>query len=220
MLQIEDGVLEKMSSAVDPVIRAAAMLEVVDGVLLCPVPFPRRFFRVTATPKASLQLYANPEQLNENSTLSPNRIDCYPGISFDFCAHGEIPASLVAKAQLPFSTVLLWHRANYVGPLHEDGYEKQDEDDKHEDEAATTPAKVIPNPWGFTPLSASLPANGRFNILVECPTIREEGNYRIEVKLGCRDIRGGDWEIPVDGKSNDPTVGSLEVQVSRSGWNA
>lgn len=222
MQRLEEGLLHKMNSAIDPVIRAAAMLEVVDGLLLCPVPFPMRFLVVSALPTGTLQLHADPEEV----TNDENRIDCYPGLSFGFCASGTIPNAVLAKSKLPFTTVLLWHRAGYAGPLQEDEQLEKQEDEhmadekQEEDAAAATKLKVIPRPWNYTLVSTGLLRNGNFSVKVECPTIREEGNYVIEAKLGCRDIRGGEWEIPICMASDGGAHGKLDVQVSRSGWHA
>ena len=85
------------------------------------------------------------------------------------------------------------------------------ENDKQEDEASPPVAVTVPHPWGFKELSTNLQANGKFNFRVECPPIREEGNFFITVSIGCRDIRGGEWEIPVEGG-----LARIQVQVSRS----
>ena len=224
---LDERLLQKMSPAVDPVIRAAAMIEVVDGVLLCPSPFPIDFLSVAALPQGKIQLSADPDEscdYGDDADADEPRLDLavvegYPGISFDFCATGEIPVEFLDKSKLPFSTILLWHRAEFAGPLQEEDEagpeEKQEDehmaDEKQEDEVAPAATVTVPRPWGFKAVSTNLQPNGKFNFRVECPPIREEGNYHIIVKLGCRDIRGGEWEIPVEGGFT-----RIQVQVSRS----
>lgn len=226
---LDERLLQKMSPAVDPVIRAAAMIEVVDGIVLCPSPFPIDFLSVAALPRGRIQLSADPEESSDDGDADDvdadeRRLDLaivegYPGISFDFCATGEIPVEFLGKSNLPFSTILLWHRAEFAGPLQEEDEagpeEKQEDehmvDEKQEDEAAPAATVTVPRPWGFKAVSTNLQPNGKFNFRVECPPIREEGNYEIIVKLGCRDIRGGEWEIPVEGG-----LTRIQVQVSRS----
>ena len=223
---LDERLLQKMSPSIDPVIRAAAMLEVVDGVLLCPSPFPIDFLAVSSVPHGLIQLSADPEQ-SQDDGLDGNSdehrddlaiVEGYPGISFDFCATGEIPSTFLAKSKLPFTAILLWHRAEYSGPLLEDEHmpdEKQEDehmaDEKQEDEVAAPTFTAVPRPWQYTLVSTNLLANGKFSFRIECPPIREEGNYSIEIKLGCRDIRGGEWEIPV---GDDSRI--IRVQVSRS----
>merc|ERR1712087_393756 len=38
--------------------------------------------------------------------------------------------------------------------------------------------------------------NGIFVLPVYCPPIMQEGFYVVEIKLGCRDIRCGEWVLP------------------------
>lgn len=47
-------------------------------------------------------------------------LDVYPGTTCVILASGAMPASAIDKANLPFSQVLLWHSACYVGPLNVD----------------------------------------------------------------------------------------------------
>jgi integrator complex subunit 7 len=206
------------------------MIEVVDGILLCPVPFPLDLLTVSSLPRSQLQLLADPEQtgidasdaLPDSQRPELDTIECYPGISFDFYATGEIPASFQAKSRLPFTTVLVWHRAEYIGPIQEDEHiadEKQEDeamaDEKHDEDTIEAPTKVIPGPWDYTEVSTSMQTSGKFSIKVECPPIREEGNYVIEVKLGCRDVRGGEWEVALE---EEPR--RMKVQATRSLWHS
>ena len=217
MDRLDEKLLQQMSTSIDPVIRAAAMLEVVDGILMCPVPVPIDFLKVISIPVGVLRLSADPEQNGDDFLEGEpgeqiddlDLIECYPGVAFTFYVDGEIPDSFVAKSKLPFSTLLLRYRAVYEGPLQE-----QDDEDKQEDEMPVSNSnsdKNIPQPWNDLLVSARLFANGKFMFSVECPPIREEGNYLIDVQFGCRDIRGGEWDIPVREGTR-----TLRVQVSRS----
>jgi len=211
---LNERLLDKMRTSVDPVIRAAAMLEMMDGILLCPWPFPVDFLRVSGVPSGCLQLIADPDQCSHLAKIN-DRLDVaegYPGISFGVLATGEIPSAFLAKTKLEFASVVLCHRADYAGPLEEEEHvldEKQEDDKQEEDEAAASPAKT--RPWEYKELSTNLRANGKFEFRFECPPIREEGNYSIEIKLGCRDVRGGEWDISLPIEST-----RLRVQVSRS----
>ena len=97
---------------------------------------------------------------------------------------------------------------------------QQDDDhaapeDKQEDENLPTPVSneriAPPSPWDTTLHASRLSYNGNFMLSIECPPIREEGMYRIEVKLGVRDVRGGEWDVPLE----DGPYRSIQVQVSR-----
>ncbi|CAB9516899.1 expressed unknown protein [Seminavis robusta] len=229
MLRVDDQLLQKMTPSTDLVIRAAAMLEVVDGILLCPPPFPLELLSVSRLPLGEIHLSADPEYTGiDGSDGFPDgqrpelgTIECYPGIAFDFYATGTIPASFLASAKLSFSIILLWHRASYVGPLQEDehiGDEKQEDeamaDEKQEEDAAAAPPKAVPRPWDYTLASTSMLVSGKFSFKVECPPIREEGNYVIDVKLGCRDVRGGEWEVAMKDEFR-----KMKVQATRSSWH-
>jgi hypothetical protein len=229
MVRIDEQLLQKMSPSTDLVTRAAAMIEVVDGILLCPVPFPLDHLTVSNLPRGHLQLLADPEQtgidasdaLPDTSRPELDTIECYPGISFDFYAAGEIPASFLTKSRLPFTSVIVMHRAEYVGPIQEEEHiadEKQEDealaDEKHDDDTIEAPLKTIPGPWDYTEVSTSMQTSGKFSVKIECPVIREEGNYVIEVKLRCRDVRGGEWEVAVEEE-----LRRMKVQVTRSLWH-
>lgn len=216
MHHLEDRLHENMSLGLDPVVRAAVMIELLDGVLLCPAPFPTCFIAVAVLPAGRLYLSPDLEQSAGADGLCS--VGAYPGVSFVFCARGVIPSSFLNKAQLPITAMLLKYRTKYVGPIQEDEHYPEDKqedehmaDEKEEEEGQTE--RAIARPWDYNSVSTSLLANGTYSFEVACSPIREEGIFSIEVELGCCDIRGGEWEVPVFDRGN------VVLQVSRSNWH-
>lgn len=116
-----------------------------------------------------------------------------PGTPAAFLASGQIPSSLVSISQIPFNIVLLWYTITVTG-----GSKK----------AATSPEKVQKTESG--PIAAAISSRGAFFRKIETRIFVDEGWYELNFRLGCRDIRGGEWELPMDNPH------SFAVKVVRS----
>lgn len=217
--RLDEMVVRDMSSSVDPMTRAAATLEVLDGVLMAPVPFPRDL--TLSLQVASLRLTADPEQAAEmhsspSSGPSLKVIEAFPRLSFKFIINGSISQSFWERATIPCFTFLCTYKILYTGPLYENDDNHADE--KNEEEEATIGVAGDENGlagWKFassealvTPISPS----GRVFLCVECPPLLYEGNFRLTVRPLLRDIRGGEWILSVV----DENDLSIPIRVSRS----
>jgi hypothetical protein len=217
--QLDDLVVRTMDVSVDPIVRAAAMLELIDGVLMAPLILPKDFFSPKSRIVASLQLSGGPEEHNDNGSNSLETIEGYPMVSFSFVCSGHIPATLLEHTRFPCGTLLIWYRIVYKGSLEEDtaaGNTETDETLEIEAFAATSRDRIIeriPDLSKVLPIPAPLLANGMFYVLVECLPIADEGLFTIDVKLGCKDVAGNEWELPTSSSEDCRSIG---LRISRS----
>jgi hypothetical protein len=206
MQKLDSVVLNDMNSSVDAKIRAAAMLEIIDSILGAPCPFPRDFVLTKSIPCASMRLSGDSDSEHIDAEYDvDDEIDVPPGSDVTFYASGSLPAALLRRSKIPFSTALLWHTITFCEAVIEDETLSEEREDL-KSESFTSFKKI-----SAAPTSASISSNGTFFMKVECPTLAEEGLYNIETRLGCRDIRGGEWELPLK-ESNH----SILIRVAQS----
>jgi hypothetical protein len=221
MKRLDSSVLKDMDGSVDAKIRAAAMLEILDGVLKAPTPFPKDFTLTKSVPYASLRLAGDPDlvdAMDEHGDVDEaydDEIEVSPGTAIAIFASGSLPSKLLARSRLPFNTVLLWHTVSFRGHVHDEDpspEEKQDEENASaSDVKSNSSVFSLLGALDPAPTASSLSTCGTFFMKVECLPLQEEGLYRVETRLGCRDIRGGEWEIPLKGSAR-----CISVRVSRS----
>jgi hypothetical protein len=217
--RLNDLVVKDMSGLIDPMTRAAATLEVLDGVLMTPIPIPRDLSIML--PLASLRLTADPEQaaeMHSTHTSGPflKVIEAFPRLSFKFVVNGSVSPTFASRATIPFFTFMCTYKIVYTGPLHDNDENQADE--KHEEDDATI--AVVREQgnlagWKFTssePLMAPISPSRRFFVCVECPPLLHEGSFCLTVRPLLRDIRGGEWTLPVVDESDL----SIPIRVSRS----
>jgi hypothetical protein len=180
MKQLHSFVLKDMDSNVDGKIRAAAMLEIIDGVLKAPIPLPRDLTSTKPIPLATLRLMYDPEEHGHHV----NTLEVGVDNTLSILASGVVPRSLLQRSQIAFNTVLLWYKVSPIG-------------------SATQ--KLLPNPL---PIATSLSPSGTFFVkkFVSLPP----GRYELNFRLGCRDLRGGEWEIPL--KKSPPSFSVMIAQ--------
>lgn len=215
MKRLDSQVLKDMSGAVDAKIRAAAMLQVLDGVLKVPIPFPRSFLRTKTVPCVKYRLFVDADLYDDHGDMDDDmedEIEVSTGTLITFFASGSIPKTLVEQAHLPFCIVLLWHtvifQANPTKHSNDADQEKQQGDDNN---ASTSDTHSLSSSMNFAisggeknpaPTAVSLSPSGNFFMKIDCEALFMEGGlYTIETRLGCRDIRGGEWELPVGTES-------------------
>jgi hypothetical protein len=212
--RLDELVVQPMDTLPDTLVRAAAMLELIDGIIMVPIPFPSDFLSVRPTSFATLRLCADPDQAVEYGANSLHAIESYPSLCFSFVASGSLPESMLVGSRLALSTVLVWYRFVYKGPLLE---EDAPVDDKLEEGSPSMSREGIetrlPNLSSFSPVVSRLFSNGRFFIPIECPPLLDEGVFEVEVRIGARDVNGAEWEIPVEPAG---IVRCLQIRVSRS----
>lgn len=187
--QIDSFALEKVNQFVDVKIRAAAFLEIIDGILRAPVPTPRSLTCINELPRAFLRLFCDPD-VHETEN---NRLEISPGTTVVCIASGIIPVSLIQRSKIPFNILLLWYTL--------------DSEESSTKLAAFTKSRKIEG----GPIATSISSSGRFFVRVKSQVLLNEGYYHFKFRLGCRDIRGGEWELPI--KQDSPC---FAVKVQRS----
>ena len=210
--KLEQVVEEKIDRSVEPNVRGTFYSEVIDGVLLTPFPYARGFLTVKTIPRAHFRIFFDAE---DDESLTPSLDDLkeagvpsnteygtvYPGMPYSIVASGQVPAKLQAMAKVEFSQMLLWYSVSCVAAAADD--------DEQESETATRHAADVK--FGeAAPTSFSLPPSGKFVVPLELQAIRDEGLYRVDIKLGCRDVRCGEWELTTQ------RSGVVVVRVTRS----
>jgi hypothetical protein len=190
MGRLDSAVLQHLDTSVDGKIRAAALLEILDGVLKCPAPFPRDFVQTSSVKPALLRLSVDPDSVDslDGESDFDEEIEVSPGASFSYFASGKLPVSLLDSAKLPFSVVLLWHQISFRGDAGEDA----NPDDKSDDKRADPLDGANP-----APSASAVSSTGAFFSAIQCGPLQTEGRYVVTTWLGCRDVRGGEWELPL-----------------------
>jgi hypothetical protein len=187
--QLDSFALEKVNQFVDAKIRAVTFLQIMDGILKTPVPTPRSLACAMTLPCASLRLFCDPDTHGSES----NRLEIYAGTRAVCIASGTIPASLTSRSQIPFNILLLWYTI----------------DSKKNSTKLSTLKRSQKSKGG--PIAASMSSSGSFFVKVKSQVLMNEGYYDLKFRLGCRDIRGGEWELPLKEDSH-----CFSVKVLRS----
>jgi hypothetical protein len=201
--RLNEQVLQPMESAIDPFTRSAALLEVIEAVLVTPVPIPRDF--LLPGPKHTATL-----NLSTSSNLTDSLIVVWPSLGVEFQARGRIPSGILTHSTAPIWTVLLWLRAVHVAPLNEeDGTSGDNKEEEAPNTVQTSVNPRIPDVAGISPWTTDISSKGHFSFDVDLPPFMDEGLFRVECTIGCQDALGQQWQIPCDRTS-------LAVRVERT----
>ena len=190
--QLDSFALEKVNIFVNAKVRAVALLQIMDGILKTPVPTPRALTCPKAIPCASLRLVCDPDTHKSEHNL----LEVRPGTPVVYLASGRIPPSLISSSQIPFNIIILWYTL----------YPK---------DASAKASVSYPNSQKNEggPIAGSMSSSGTFFISIETRAFLNEGCYGLKFRLGCRDIRGGEWELPLN---KNPGCFTVKVIPSRS----
>ena len=220
MQRLDQLALKDMDTSVDPTIRAAAVLELIDCILKTPCPFPRDFMVTRPLPMSFLRLSGDPDSVDLSEDVGEsfeNEIEVAPNVSFCIFAAGWVSLPVINSAKLPFSMVLVWYTVSFIDEGDDQPQEEKSNDENPGSRAGSVASQgaFSTKPWikemKSAPTAASISSQGKYFMSVECPPLLEEGHYLIEARLGCRDIRGGEYELPLrDGPR------SISVRVLRS----
>jgi len=193
------GVLEKIQvekSKERTVLQAPELMNLLDILLRCPSPFPPGFFRVKSIPYSCVNLSADagllPKKQNDDhisvDTNGAEYIELTPGLPFKLILSGTIPEEFIRSADVEFNQIISGKIFHYEGQLYED--------DETEDTGVASGNARSNLPMLNDPFSTTLQPNGQFVLPILCEPIMREGFYRIELKLGCRDVRCTEWSMP------------------------
>ena len=207
--ELDRIVIPGMKNSMEPLVRAAAMLELLDALLMAPSPFPRDFFSPCVMPLAQLYLTALPSETLELGGKSVGQqpqqiVESYPYISSTVQIHGRIPVEIMSDGRRPISSVLLWCRVLFSSALDEEAPPPTN-GPEHPVMSSEKIVSRLPNIQGPYDHFSML-ADGRFHGAVELPPLVDEGWFVLETKLGCRDAAGAEWELYVDPASLHITI--------------
>jgi hypothetical protein len=205
-----DGVVEGLNASVDPTGKAQTVLEIVDGMLMIPLVMPRCLFSPLRAVSLDVMLSAEPGDDQEPSELEV--IELSPSLCFSVCCSGQVKG-----INLDDSSLLIWYRVVYIGPVEEDEVGVVIVDDRQDvdgDEGISTSSIIrrLPDCATVSSITAPLLPGGQFCHLIECPPIVDEGLFRLEVKLGYQDFAGSQWKLLSSGET--PYI-NVRVQRSR-----
>ena len=207
--KFSSSVLWSMDENVEPNVRAAAMMEMLDPVLMCPLPTPRGYFSPKHRPSTTLRLSGDPEDVSTDYDVDSSEpkvsaeaevVKVPPGEPITLYATGTISQKLQSAATLPFSQVVAWHKISYDGPLitEDEVYGEDNQDaDLYVDTIVGTGTGGDGEILTEAPHAAPVRSDGKFSLPVTLEPITKEGYYMVKVTLGCRDARCGEFEIPV-----------------------
>jgi hypothetical protein len=202
--RLRTNVLEKMKQSNekdDVASRASGFLLVIDAILKCNFPFPSGFFQVKPIHLAIVNISADPDMLSK--TLPQNDvhddiavdaksgaeiIDVIPGLANKVILSGMLSEKFIQTANIPITEIIAWERLQYEGPLFEEDYTA-------EIDGLTLKTLEVPESGGEPTASTYLLPGGKFVISIPFEPLIQEGFYKVTIKLGCRDIRCGEWMV-------------------------
>jgi hypothetical protein len=198
--------LEAMDSSVNPILRAAAMLEVIDAICMTPIPYSKDFFAPKPCLLASLLLSPAVEDSIE---FAADAIESSPSLGFTFVVSGSIPEALLIRSKQPCCILILSYRIAYVCQLDEDEVPAMDDEQTPETgrEAIEGRVKILSS---YPPVSSPVFRGGKFFFSVDHPPIFDEGIFDLAVKICCKDVSGQVWDVPLFDKSRH-----IPVRISR-----
>ncbi|KAL7529025.1 hypothetical protein ACHAXR_006029 [Thalassiosira sp. AJA248-18] len=199
-LRVDLGNMEKSKHS--DLLQTPEQFNILDAVIRCPLPFPACFFRVKSIPCSCVNLSASPGLLSKKQSaedIGAELVDVTLGLPFELLLSGVVPDEFIRSANVDFSQVIAWKRIHYEGQLYEDDYAE----DTRSANGNSEEMQLDLSMYNGDPCSTTLLPRGQFILPMICEPIVREGFYRVEVKLGCRDIRCGEWVIP--------TMNRLEV---------
>ena len=211
----------------EPRLRATTVLEILQIILTkAPCPSPRGFTLVRSLPccknlrlvpslssALGYQQQKSKEGNHHNNTDSEvadncfdeddaNVLDVATGETCTINAIGTIPSCYKKYSQIPFYQVLISYSITYDGPI-DDNNDDDEEEDIDEDKASNN--NYMQSALENNSTVGTLYPGGRFHVPIDFAPIHQEGFYQLHVNLGCRDIRCGEWEIPLL-KENDGII--------------
>eukprot|EP00542_Grammatophora_oceanica_P019331 CAMPEP_0194033304 /NCGR_PEP_ID=MMETSP0009_2-20130614/6053_1 /TAXON_ID=210454 /ORGANISM="Grammatophora oceanica, Strain CCMP 410" /LENGTH=319 /DNA_ID=CAMNT_0038673983 /DNA_START=94 /DNA_END=1053 /DNA_ORIENTATION=- len=217
--KLQKALEEYMDKSVDQVVRVTALCELAEGILLVPPPIPVAFTKPQRVPLSKLRVSVDHDYHDGSVQKAVSMIEetpmhelsdamegisVYPGAPFRLIMSGTIPNELKKTATVQFTELLFWPTITLLELQQSDRNEDGEDDEEMDEDPPDIPAKQ-----DLPPLSCQLPGSGTFYSVIEIEEIPYESLYRLDFRLGCRDIRCGEWIVPSE-------VTSIVVQVSRA----
>ena len=200
--KLRDNVLEqimkKPKQKDHSVSLASGLVIVLDAILKCPCPFPSGFFQMKHIPRAVVNISADPNILQDgdhdltiDAKSKAEIIDVVPGLATKVILSGWLPDKFIQTADVAISEIIAWANLHYEGQLYE-------EDDAVDSDVGAGNGMTVRVglDGGETAGSTSLLAAGKFIMPISFEPLLQDGYYKVNIELGCRDVRGGEWKIP------------------------
>ena len=163
-------------------INSEVVLEVVDALLKCPVPFPSSFFVI----KPIAMVYSSVTHSGQEPTIVA------PGAPFTLEICGIIPSSFIKSAKVSFNQVLAWISVCFESRLADDE-DLYDANERNRDAPDQSPLHANKKKKS---VATTLLPGGKFVLCIEMDPILQEGYHRVNIELGCRDVCCGEWLLP------------------------
>jgi len=207
--------IEKIGEADDPTVRGDILQSVLDGVLRCPIPIPKSFFRPKSLELATLRLSAEPLHLEETFTDNTGTarlgnefslpeievVEAVVGTACSICATGQIPSQYTSEVDLTVHQVVAWVNVKFDGQLHSDEENTVEDPGTDETKKGDVLDQKEQDSEETSHVQAPILPNGYFTFSFECQPQVLEGFYLVRVTLGCRDMRFGEWILPTTGEN-------------------
>ena len=173
---------------------AQDVIQTLDAVIKCPMSYPKGFFSIKSIPSTCVNISVEPgcsdkKEYTDSNTKQDKVVDVFAGFPSRIVLSGDI---CIRNSGVEFSQVIAWLKIDYISKLYQD--EDADEPQDAAPSSQVCSGSVL-NQLQDNPASTSL-QQGKFVLSVHCPPIVQEGFYRASMKLGCRDIRCGEWVLP------------------------
>lgn len=198
---------------VEPAVSATLLSELLEGLNRAPIPFPKGFIHAVKLPSAILRISLDPSQkhnamsqddiVNLGFNALPDSITVYPGNVVTIFATGAVPRSVKKRAYSTFSRLLLWTEIKRLS-APDKTFCKQEVGGQVIKETKDDDALIPVHKFEI-----STSHSNNFAVNMELPTIKSVGIYKVDFRLGCRDIGCGEWKLPYVGAPN-----TILVQVS------
>ena len=173
-------------------LNAQDVIHTLDAVIKCPMSYPKGFFSIKSLPCTRVNISVEPgsdkNKYTDSDAKQGNVVDVFAGFPSRIVLSGNI---CVRNSGVEFSQVIAWLKIDYIGKLYQD----EDADESRDASSPSSCPDSLLNQQQENPASTSV-QQGKFVLPVHCPPIVQEGFYRASMKLGCRDVRCGEWVLP------------------------
>jgi hypothetical protein len=164
---------------------AEALLQVLDGVMLVPLPYPKDFTAPLSVVPVTWTVRPSPAHVAQLAQSNFTTVESFPSISAEVCLMGclENPELLT----VPVRAVVLSYHMTRLGPL----------DDEGAPEAPATKA-ALPTVDGIV---VPVDAQGRFATTLILVPLLEEGWYGLETRVAAQTVHGRTHALAVASSS-------------------
>ena len=169
----------KAGNSIDAKTISTALLQVLDGILLVPIPLPRDF--CAPLPVVELEWTIRPDATHaaEMNQSSFDVIESFPSVSPLVCITGNIVN--VTKIRKPLRGVMLWYQIKHIGPLEEEGGSNE----------------AVPLPPMPPAIHVPVDRRGKFQTSLTLLPLHLEGWFTVETFLKCQTVDGRMYSVAV-----------------------